>query len=507
MDLKAFLTESFSSPLFIISTFIFLLFIIKQTKNLFVNKIQNLPPGPPKFPIIGNLLQVGDKVHESLAKFAEEYGPLISLQLGSQILVVASSPEAAMGILKTQDRFLSSRSVPTALDHKSLLSHSIFWSVCNETWRMLRTLCRTEFFSPQALETHSSLRIEKMDKMLSFLNSKQGEVINTQDIVFTTLFNTLSCIIFGKDLLDIEKENGTCTGLKASIFMILEYGARVKDFGSFFPIFNELDLQGIRKGGRKHIQEVFDYWKDIIDDRRRAHFKPTTLLSEQKTTFLDRLIDVGFTNDQINEYITELFVAGSNTTTTAVVWAMTELVKNKEVMIKIEEEMKREIETDKISESQLYKLPYLKACVKESFRLHAPVPFLLPRLANQTCEVMNYTIPKYARVFVNVWAMGRDPKVWDEPLCFKPERFIDSKTDFKGHNYELLPFGSGRRMCPGLPLGSLDLEFILASLIHEFDWVLPNNEDPMKIDMNDKFLLTLRKEKHLELIFKRKRGS
>lgn len=186
---------------------------------------------------------------------------------------------------------------------------------------------------------------------------------------------------------------------------------------------------------------------------------------------------------------------------------MTELVRNKEVMTKIEAEMNRVIESDKIRESQLSKLPYLKACVKEAFRLHAPVPFLLPRLANQTCEVMNYTIPKDARVFVNVWAMGRDPKVWDEPLSFKPDRFLGSNMDFKGQDFELLPFGSGRRMCPGLPLGSLEIEFILASLIHEFDWVLPNNEDPKKLDMNDKFLLTLKKEKPLELIFKRKRGS
>ncbi|KAI3735263.1 hypothetical protein L6452_14755 [Arctium lappa] len=209
----------------------------------------------------------------------------------------------------------------------------------------------------------------------------------------------------------------------------------------------------------------------------------------------------------INEYIAELFVAGANTTTTALVWAMTELVRNKDVITKIEEEIKREIKSEKLNESHLSKLPYLQACVKETLRLHAPVPFLLPHKAKETCEVMNYTIPKNARIFVNVWAMGRDPQVWDDPLSFKPERFLGSNVDYKGQNFELLPFGSGRRMCPGLPLGSKNIEFILASLIHEFDWALPNGEDPMKLNMDDKFVITLKREKPLQLVFTPKQAS
>ncbi|KAI3817964.1 hypothetical protein L1987_11766 [Smallanthus sonchifolius] len=505
MDITVFVDENLSS-IFILSTLIFLLFIIKQTKRLFPDNIKNLPPGPPKLPIIGNLHQVGDKPHVSLTKFAQEYGPLISLQLGTQVLVVASSPEAAMGILKTQDRLLSSRVVPTALQHKSLLPHSIMFSECNESWRTLRNLCRTEMFSTNALEAYSRLREEKVDRLLEFLRKKQGQVINTGDIVFTTLFNTLSCIVFDKDLLDLEEEHETCVGVKRSLLMILEYVARIKDVGSFFPVFQRFDLQGIRKGGLKHVHEVFNYWKDMIEERR-THISSSTWSSLQSRSFLDRLLENEFSNDRINQYLTELFVGGTNTTTTALIWAMAEIVNNKDVMKKIEEEMKREINSGKIKVSPLTKLPYLQACVKEALRLHPPVPFLLPRLAVETCEVMNYTIPKNASIFVNVWAIGRDPNVWDDPLSFKPERFLGSNLDFKGQNFEFLPFGSGRRICPSLPLGSKSMEFIIASLIHEFDWVLPNNEVPSKLDMDDKFMITLRKEKPLKLIFKPKHRS
>ncbi|CAI0395466.1 unnamed protein product, partial [Linum tenue] len=119
---------------------------------------------------------------------------------------------------------------------------------------------------------------------------------------------------------------------------------------------------------------------------------------------------------------------------------------------------------------------FLNACIKETFRLHPPVPFLIPHCALETCEVLNYRIPKNAQVLVNIWAIGRDPSVWEDPLCFRPERFVNSGSavvDFKGHDFELLLFGSGRRVCPGLPMAAKQLTLILASLIKGFDWALP----------------------------------
>ncbi|KVI04742.1 probable (S)-N-methylcoclaurine 3'-hydroxylase isozyme 2 [Cynara cardunculus var. scolymus] len=502
MDLIAFLKENDMLLFFLFTSFFALLFI----KLTFSKTIKNLPPSPPTLPIIGNLHQIGDKPHISITNFAKEYGPLMSLRLGSQLLVVASSPETAMEILKFQDRSFSSRFVPSTFRQSSILPYSLIWSDCDQTWRTLRTVCRTELFSPKAMETHSRVREEKISDMLEFLRNKQGEVVDIGELVFTTLFNTLSCIIFGQDFIDLKDEHETHGGLKDSLENILEYGGK-PDFGDFFPMFQRLDLQGIKKGGLKQIKIVFSFWEHMIKERR-SQIGSSAWSSDQANTLLDRLIEQGFSDVQINQLATELYVAGTDTTTSTVGWAIAELLKHKEALSKVESEvMKKEMNFDKITESQLSELPYLHACIKETLRIHPTGPFLLPHRAQETCEVMGYTVPKDAQVFVNIWAISRDPKIWDDPLSFKPERFLGSKVDFRGQNFEFTPFGAGRRMCPGLPLGVKSVELILASLIRGFDWVLPNGDDPSQLDMNDKFGVTLQKEKPMKIIFKPKQQS
>lgn len=191
-----------------------------------------------------------------------------------------------------------------------------------------------------------------------------------------------------------------------------------------------------------------------------------------------------------------------DTTTSTIEWAIAELLKDKDALSKVQEELKYASNSSVVSEIQLSKCSYLNACIKETLRLHPVVPLLIPRRAYDTCEIMNYTIPQNTQIFVNVWAIGRDPKVWDDPFSFEPERFIGSNMDFKGQDFEFIPFGAGRRMCPGLPVGIKSVQLILASLVKRFEWVLPNDEDPAKLDMNEKFGVTLHKEKPLQLIFK-----
>lgn len=169
-------------------------------------------------------------------------------------------------------------------------------------------------------------------------------------------------------------------------------------------------------------------------------------------------------------------------------------------MSKVREELAGEIKKDMVKESQLPQFPYLQACVKEALRLHPPAPLLLPHRAIEACQVMNYTIPKNSQVLVNVWAIGRDPMNWEDPLVFKPERFLNSALDFKGNDFEFLPFGAGRRICPGLPMAAKQMPIVLASLIHFFDWSLPQGIDPNKLDMSEKFGVTLQKEQPLLLI-------
>jgi cytochrome P450 len=173
---------------------------------------------------------------------------------------------------------------------------------------------------------------------------------------------------------------------------------------------------------------------------------------------------------------------------------MTELLKNPVSMSKACDELARVIGSRRnIEESQIDQLPYLQAVIKETFRLHPPAPLLLPRQAEVATQVIGYTIPKGARLLINIWAMGRDPNIWSEPKKFMPERFLEKTIDFKGGDFELIPFGAGRRICPGMPLAIRMVHLVLGlgSLLNQFKWKLPVEVERNGVDMAEKFGVTL----------------
>ncbi|KAJ4793943.1 hypothetical protein LUZ62_045189 [Rhynchospora pubera] len=204
--------------------------------------------------------------------------------------------------------------------------------------------------------------------------------------------------------------------------------------------------------------------------------------------------------ESIKAIILDLFGAGSDTSTTTLEWAMPELLKNPTVMVKAQSEVRRLLEgSTTVSESDLDKLQYLHLVIKETLRLHPAGPLLLPRECREACRVFDYDIPKGTRVLVNAWAIGRDPKYWEDPEEFKPERFMNGNIDFKDADFEFIPFGSGRRICPGMSFGLASMELILASLLYHFDWELGNGLKPEEIDMSELFGITARRKTPLLL--------
>ena len=186
-------------------------------------------------------------------------------------------------------------------------------------------------------------------------------------------------------------------------------------------------------------------------------------------------------------------MAGSETTSTMVEWVMAELMHHPQVMRKVHEELAKSVGLDSlVEESHLPKLHYLDAVIKETFRLHTPLPFLIPRCPSQSSTIGGYYIPKGTMVWLNVWAIHRDPKIWKNPLEFQPERFLnDSSTlDYSGNNFNYFPFGSGRRICAGLPLAERTLLYILASLLHSFEWKLPHDTE---LEFSDNFGIVTKK--------------
>jgi len=195
-----------------------------------------------------------------------------------------------------------------------------------------------------------------------------------------------------------------------------------------------------------------------------------------------------------------VFTAGSETSATAVDWAMVEMIKNPKVMEKAQNEV-RQVFSRKgsVDETVLSEMKYLKCIVKETLRLHPSAPLLLPRECREKCEINGYEIPVKTQVIVNAWAIGRDPKYWNEPESFIPERFLHSSIDYKGTNFEYIPFGAGRRICPGVSFGLINVELPLAMLLYHFDWRLPNGMKHEDLNMTELFSITVKRNDDLYL--------
>jgi len=199
----------------------------------------------------------------------------------------------------------------------------------------------------------------------------------------------------------------------------------------------------------------------------------------------------------------DMFAAGTDTTFVTLEWAMTELIRNPEVMERVQEDVRRVVGCNqKISDRDVDKMIYLKAVIKETLRLHTPLPLLIPREAMNDTKLDGFHIPRGTRVIVNAWAIGRDPTSWDRPEEFCPDRFISSNVDFKGQDFHFIPFGAGRRSCPGTSFGISTVELTLAHLLHHFDWQLPRGMEGELLDMSEAPGLTVHKKSGLVLIAK-----
>ncbi|KDP39029.1 hypothetical protein JCGZ_00786 [Jatropha curcas] len=212
-------------------------------------------------------------------------------------------------------------------------------------------------------------------------------------------------------------------------------------------------------------------------------------------------LEFPLTIENIKAVMLDMFAAGTETSATTIEWAMSEMVKDSRVMKKAQEEIRQVFnQKGNIDETRLYELKYLKLVIKETLRLHPPAPLLLPRECLEAVEIDGYQVPINSRVIINAWAIARDDRYWNEAEKFYPERFQNNSIDFKGNDFEFIPFGAGRRMCPGLASGMAVVKLALANLLYHFDWKLPNGIEPHQLDMSESFGLTARRKNELHLI-------
>ncbi|XP_022849722.1 corytuberine synthase-like [Olea europaea var. sylvestris] len=280
--------------------------------------------------------------HVNLTNLAKIYGPIMSLKLGTQWMIVGSSPEVAIEILKSKDRIFSGRYIPKALPatKEELNQSSLGWTEdCNENWKFLRTLCRVELFSNKALESQAVLREKCITGLMNFMVSKEGEEVKIAELVFATVFNVLGNSMMSKDFIELEEKDSD-GGMKGIIRAAMEVAA-APNLSDFYPFLSKLDIQGIRRKAAILMAKFCAVWEPIIEHRRKERNNSST-----HQDFLDILLDNGFSNNQINQLFLELFSAGTDTTTSTIEWTIAELFKNPEAMMNVRGEIDTEINQD-----------------------------------------------------------------------------------------------------------------------------------------------------------------
>ncbi|CAI8605286.1 unnamed protein product [Vicia faba] len=485
--------EALNCILLFLLTFIFLKFL-----HSLLTKQHNLPPGPRGLPIIGNLHQLGQKPHQTLTTLSKTHGPIMTLKLGQITTIVMSSSQTAKSVLQINDQYLSNRTVPDAMRGSNHHNYSLPFIPLSQRWKDLRKICNNLLFSNKNLDSNQALRHKKLLELSNdiYESAAKFEAVNIGRLAFKTTLNMLSNTVYSVNLVPSSDKAGEFKELVTNIMK--EVGrANVADC---FPVLKILDPVGIRRRTGEYFGKLLDYFRKLVDERlKMRELKSYCGKSDMLDTMLNDENNNGeMYEDKIERLSVDLFVAGTDTVTSTVEWAMAELLHNPNIMSKAKSELNELIgKGNLVKESDIAKLPYLQAIVKETFRLHPAVPFLLPRKAEMDLEINGYKVPKGAQVLVNVWAIGRDPDLWDNPNEFLPERFLGSDIDFKGRNFELTPFGGGRRICPGLPLAIRVLFLMLGLFINCFEWELDGGIKAEDMNMDDKFGLTLEKAQPL----------
>ncbi|KAJ9691395.1 hypothetical protein PVL29_013546 [Vitis rotundifolia] len=463
---------------------------------------QKLPPGPWKLPLIGNMHQlVGSLPHQSLSRLAKKYGPLMSLQLGEVSTLTISSPEMAKKVLKIHDINFAQRSPLLASNVLSYDSTDIVYSPYGDYWRQLRKICVVELLTSKRVKSFQLVRKEEISNLITAVVSCSRLPINLTQNLSSYTFSVIARSAFG------EKFEGQDAFISVTKEMVELYsGFCVADM---YPSVKWLDLiSGMRYKLDKVFQRTDRILQNIVDEHREK-MKTEAGKLQGEEDLVDVLLklqqhgDLEFplTDNNIKGVILDIFAGGSETTSTSVDWAMSEMLRNPRVMEKAQAEVRRVFDgKGNVDETGLDELKFLKAVVKETLRLHPPFPLLIPRECREMCEIDGYEIPEKTRIIVNAWAIGRDSDYWVEAERFYPERFLDSSIDYKGTDFGYIPFGAGRRICPGIMFAMPGIELPLAHLLYHFDWKLPNGMKAEDLDMTEAFGLAVRRKQDLHLI-------
>ncbi|KAM0050659.1 putative oxidoreductase [Helianthus debilis subsp. tardiflorus] len=467
----------FSSVLLL---FFVIIIVFKNFNSLDSNK--NLPPQPWKLPLVGHIHHLlGAPPHHALRNIARKLGPIVHLQLG-QVSFASRSKLLTVEIL--------------SYNYKD-----IAFSPYGDYWRQTRKICVLELLSARKVQSFRSIREQESWELVDSIATQRLKTVNLSAKISTMINTIITRLSVGSRCKD-----------QAVLVALIREAIHLSSGFDVSDLFPSVKLLPLVTGIRNKILNIHNKMdvilENIILEHRESHVNRASdhANEEDLVDVLLRIKDEGglefpLSFDNIKAVILNMFIAGSDTSSVTTEWAMSELIKNPKVMKKAQDELRRVLKgKTKIHETDIEELDYLKQVIKETLRLHPPLPFLVPRECREDCEIGGFHIPVKTKVLINTWMMGQDPDYWLDPQSFIPERFSESSVNMMGTDFEYLPFGSGRRMCPAMLLGLANVELPLAMLLYHFDWKLPHGQTYEDFDMFESFGATLKRKNDLILV-------
>ncbi|XP_020593538.1 cytochrome P450 93A2-like [Phalaenopsis equestris] len=486
---------------------IFFFFLLFQLFHLRPGRLGHLP-SPHRLPIIGHLHLLTSLPHQSFHGLSQRLGPIFSLSLGSMPCIIACSASAAREFLKTHDSSFHNRPFTKAVSILTYGSSNFSFAPYGSFWRFTKRLYMLELFSARTLEQFRPIRSDELRQLLEELHikAKKGESVDLGAEMTRMTNNVTSRMAVSR------RCSGTNAEAEEATRLVMETTELLGKFNvaDYLWFCRNLDLQGFDKRLLDLHQRFDRLMERIMEEKEEERKKRKGACLKDEDNFrdkdlLDILIDISedeaaevkLTRNNVKAFIRDIFTGGTDNTSLTVQWAMAELINNPIYMEKARAELDAIVGNHRlVDENDIPNLPYLKAIVMETLRLHPPTP-LIPRESDKECIVGGFNIPSKTRLFINVWAIGREAKHWPNPLKFMPDRFLvkdddgDIGINFRGQHFHLIPFGSGRRGCPGITAALQVVYSALASLIQSFEWMVAGGGE--KVDMTEAPGLTLRR--------------
>ncbi|XP_019059549.1 PREDICTED: isoflavone 2'-hydroxylase-like [Tarenaya hassleriana] len=485
---------------FLVSAIVITVKALKNTKHKY-------PPSPTCLPIWGHLHLLKNPLHESLQNISSEFGPVLYLKFGSRPFVVVSSASIAEECFTKNDIVFANRPRTLSGDRLSYGYLAMGFAPYGETWRILRRLAVVEVFSSNSVQNFSALRSEEVTHLcrrIFHLSEKGFEKIDLKYCFSLLTANLLMKMVVGRRVSegDIETEKQLLSEFKDRF-----YPTMTMNLCDFFPFLRWVGYKGIEKNMERVFRMRDSYLQKLIEEIGEERSSRVSKDKSSNPTLMETLLSFQdsdpefFSDNIIKSVVLVMFTAGADTMAVTLEWVMSLLLSNPEALLKLREEIDENVGPNNlVTDADLAKLPYLRCVINETLRLYPPTPLLLPHSSSESCCIGGYTVPKGTTLIVNTWAMHRDPDVWEDPECFRPERFEGVIGEHDG--FRFIPFGTGRRACPGANMAIRMVSLAIGMLVRCFDWEKAEPE----IDMKGIAGLTMSKAKPLEARFLPRQG-